>query len=221
MAIILQYKKNILITTALLVAFAAAGAALVGLTFSQTDEDIKYNEKLTLLRQLNNIIPADEYNNDLLIDTITLKSSQLLGTDEPSLAYRARKDGQDIAVVISSVAPNGYNGPIQMLVGIYNDGRLAGVRVVKHRETPGLGDAVSTTHSDWILGFNNKSLSNPESKYWKVKRDGGTFDQFTGATITPRAVVKAIHNALLYFSKNQTMLFSQPSKQTNLKDIES
>jgi electron transport complex protein RnfG len=221
MAIILQYKKNILITTALLVAFAAAGAALVGLTFSQTDEDIKYNEKLTLLRQLNNIIPADEYNNDLLIDTITLKPSQLLGTDEPSLAYRARKDDQDIAVVISSVAPNGYNGPIQMLVGIYNDGRLAGVRVVKHRETPGLGDAVSTTHSDWILGFNNKSLSNPESKYWKVKRDGGTFDQFTGATITPRAVVKAIHNALLYFSKNQTMLFSQPSKQTNLKDIKS
>lgn len=221
MAIILQYKKNILITTALLVAFAAAGAALVGLTFSQTEEDIKYNEKLTLLRQLNNIIPADEYNNELLVDNITLKPSQLLGTNEPSLAYRARKDGQDIAVVISCIAPNGYNGPIQMLVGIYNDGRLAGVRVVKHRETPGLGDAVSTTHSDWILGFNNKSLSNPESKYWKVKRDGGTFDQFTGATITPRAVVKAIHNALLYFNKNQTMLFSQPSKQTNLKDIKS
>lgn len=221
MAIILQYKKNILITTALLVAFAATGAALVGLTFSQTEEDIKYNEKLTLLRQLNNIIPADEYNNELLVDNITLKPSQLLGTNEPSLAYRARKDGQDIAVVISCIAPNGYNGPIQMLVGIYNDGRLAGVRVVKHRETPGLGDAVSTTHSDWILGFNNKSLSNPESKYWKVKRDGGTFDQFTGATITPRAVVKAIHNALLYFNKNQTMLFSQPSKQTNLKDIKS
>ena len=221
MAIILQYKKNILITTALLVAFAAAGAALVGLTFSQTEEDIKYNEKLTLLRQLNNIIPADEYNNELLVDNITLKPSQLLGKNEPSLAYRARKDGQDIAVVISCIAPNGYNGPIQMLVGIYNDGRLAGVRVVKHRETPGLGDAVSTTHSDWILGFNNKSLSNPESKYWKVKRDGGTFDQFTGATITPRAVVKAIHNALLYFNKNQTMLFSQPSKQTNLKDIKS
>jgi len=221
MAIILQHKKNILITTAVLIAFAASGAALVGLTFTQTEEDIKYNEKLTLLRQLNNIIPADAYNNDLLADTITLKPNQLLGTKEPSLAYRARKDGQDIAVVISSFAPNGYNGPIQMLVGVYNDGRLAGVRVVKHRETPGLGDAVSTTHSDWILGFNNKSLSNPEEKYWKVKRDGGIFDQFTGATITPRAVVKAIHNALLYFNKNQTMLFSQQSKQTNLKDIKS
>jgi electron transport complex protein RnfG len=221
MAIILQHKKNILITTALLIAFAVSGAALVGLTFSQTEEDIKYNEKLTLLRQLNNIIPADEYNNDLLIDTITLKPEKLLGTKEPSLAYRARKDGQDVAVVISSTAPNGYNGPIQMLVGIYNDGRLAGVRVVKHRETPGLGDAVNTTHSDWILGFNNKSLSNPEDKYWKVKRDGGTFDQFTGATITPRAVVKAIHHALLYFEKNQTMLFSQQAKQTNLKDTKS
>lgn len=221
MAIILQYKKSIMITTALLVAFAAVGSALVGLTFSQTEEDIRYNEKLTLLRQLNNIIPADEYNNDLLLDTITLEPSRLLGTKETSLAYRARKDDQDIAVVISSIAPNGYNGPILMLVGIYNDGRLAGVRVVKHRETPGLGDAVSTTHSDWILGFNNKSLSNPESKYWKVKRDGGIFDQFTGATITPRAVVKAIHDALLYFSKNQTMLFNQQEKQTDLKDTQS
>jgi electron transport complex protein RnfG len=221
MSIILQHTKNILITTALLIAFAASGAALVGLTFSQTEEDIKYNEKLTLLRQLNNIIPAGEYNNDLLIDAITLKPNQLLGTKEPSLAYRARKNGQDIAVVISSIAPNGYNGPIQMLVGIYNDGRLAGVRVVKHRETPGLGDSVSTTHSDWILGFNNKSLSNPEDKYWKVKRDGGIFDQFTGATITPRAVVKAIHDALLYFNKNQTMLFSQQPKQSNLKDSKS
>jgi electron transport complex protein RnfG len=221
MAIILQHSKNILITTALLIAFAVSGAALVGLTFFQTEEDIKHNEKLTLLRQLNNIIPADAYNNDLLADTITLSPNQLLGTKEPSLAYRARKDVQDVAVVISSIAPNGYNGPIQMLVGVYSDGRLAGVRVVKHRETPGLGDAVSTTHSDWILGFNNKSLSNPEEKYWKVKRDGGIFDQFTGATITPRAVVKAIHNALLYFNKNQTMLFSQQSKQTNLKDIKS
>jgi len=221
MAIFLQHKKNILITTALLIAFAVTGAALVGLTFIQTEDDIKYNEKLTLLRKLNNIIPAEEYNNDLLIDTIEIKPDNLLGTKETSIAYRARKNNQNIAVVISSIAPSGYNGPIQMLVGIYNDGQLAGVRVVKHRETPGLGDALSITHSDWILGFNNKSLKNPEKKYWKVKRDGGIFDQFTGATITPRAVVKAIHDALLYFNKNQTMLFSQQPKQTNLKDIKS
>jgi electron transport complex protein RnfG len=215
MAIILQYRKNILKTAVVLIVFAVAGAALVGLTFTQTEDDIEYNEKLTLLRKLNNIIPADAYNNDLLLDTISIKSNRLLGTKENSLAYRARKDDQDIAIVLSSIAPNGYNGPIHMLVGIYNDGRLAGVRVVKHRETPGLGDVVSVSHSNWILGFNNKSLGNPDSTRWKVKRDGGDFDQFTGATITPRAVVKAVHDTLLYFQQNQTMLFSQPETVLN------
>ena len=188
--------------------FAAAGAALVGLTFSQTEDDIKHNEKLTLLRKLNNIIPADAYDNDLLLDTITIKPSTLLSTKEESLAYRARKNNQNVAVVFTSIAPNGYNGSIYLLVGVNADGTLSGVRVVKHRETPGLGDVVEISRSDWILGFNDKSLINPDDKGWKVKRDGGVFDQFTGATITPRAVVKAVHNALLYFDKNQQMLFS-------------
>ncbi len=211
MSIISQHNKSILLTTSLLIIFAVAGAALVGLTFEQTKEDIEHNEKLTLLKKLNNIVPAEAYDNDLLVDTITIKADRLLGTKENTLAYRARKNNQNVAVVLSSIAPGGYNGPIHMLVGVYEDGRLAGVRVVKHRETPGLGDVVSITHSNWILGFDNKSLSNPDDKYWKVKRDGGKFDQFTGATITPRAVVKAIHDALLYFQKNQTMLFSKPS----------
>lgn len=207
MAIFLQHTKSILNTTYLLSIFAIVGAAIVGLTFTQTEDDIKHNEKLTLLRKLNNIVPADKYNNDLLADTITLKADLLLGTKETSLAYRARNNEKNIAVVLSSIAPSGYSGPIHMLVGIYENGQVAGVRVVKHRETPGLGDAVSITHSNWILGFNNKSLSNPTERDWKVKRDGGQFDQFTGATITPRAVVKAIRNALLYFKQNQTTLF--------------
>ena len=188
--------------------FAVLGGALVGLTFIQTEDDIKHNEKITLLRKLNNIIPAESYDNDLLLDTISIKPSSLLSTKEESLAYRARKNNKNIAVVFSSIAANGYNGSIYLLVGINADGKLAGVRVVKHRETPGLGDPVSITHSNWILGFDNKSLSNPDEKGWKVKRDGGEFDQFTGATITPRAVVKAVHNALLYFDQNQNMLFS-------------
>ena len=188
--------------------FAMFGAALVGLTFIQTEDDILYNEKLTLLKKLNNIIPAESYDNDLLLDTIIIKPSTLLGTDEDTLAYRARKNSKNIAVVYSSIAPNGYNGPIHLLVGVKANGQLAGVRVVKHRETPGLGDVVSITHSNWILGFDGKSLSQPNEKGWKVKRDGGVFDQFTGATITPRAVVKAVHNALLYFDQNQDSLFS-------------
>ena len=205
--------KTVVITASLLMLFAVIGAALVGLTFTQTEDDIKHNEELTLLKKLNNIIPADSYDNDLLQDIITLKANPLLGTDEQSLAYRARKNKKNVAVVFSSIAPNGYNGPIHLLVGIRADGVLAGVRVVKHRETPGLGDVVSSTHSDWILGFDGKSLSNPEQKGWKVKRDGGIFDQFTGATITPRAVVKAIHNALLYFDQNQATLFDTPSEK--------
>lgn len=202
-----QQIKNILVTASLLMLFAISGAALVGVTFIQTEDDIIYNEKLTLLRKLNNIIPAASYDNDLLLDTIVIEANSLLGTKETSLAYRARKNKQNIAVVYSSIAPNGYNGPIHLLVGVRADGKLAGVRVVKHRETPGLGDVVSLTHSDWILSFDNRSLSEPDEKGWKVKRDGGIFDQFTGATITPRAVVKAIHNALLYFDQNQDSLF--------------
>ncbi len=193
--------------------FAIIGAALVGLTFIQTEDDIRHNEELTLLKKLNNIIPAQSYDNDLLEDIITLKPNAMLGTEEPTRAYRARKNKQNVAVVFSSVAPNGYNGPILLLVGIKADGTLAGVRVVKHRETPGLGDVVSTSRSDWILDFDGRSLSNPEEKDWKVKRDGGIFDQFTGATITPRAVVKAVHNALLYFDQNQATLFDRPAEK--------
>jgi electron transport complex protein RnfG len=207
MAIIVTYKKNILITAALLMVFAVTGAALVGVTFMQTADDIKRNEELTLLRKLNTIIPAESYDNDLLADTRLIKPQPLLGTDEDTRVYRARKGNKNVAAIFSSIAPNGYNGPIQMLVGVYTDGRLAGVRIVKHRETPGLGDAVELTHSRWILGFDNKSLTDPDTKHWKVKRDGGIFDQFTGATITPRAVVQAVHDALLYFDKNQAMLF--------------
>lgn len=198
--------------------FAATGAALVGLTFTQTKDDIRYNEKLTLLKKLNNIIPAESYNNDLLLDTIVIKPNRLLSTKQPSLAYRARNNGKNVAVVFSSIAPSGYNGSIYLLVGVNADGTLAGVRVVKHRETPGLGDVVSITHSDWILGFNGRSLSNPNDRGWKVKRDGGIFDQFTGATITPRAVVKAVHNALLYFDKNQSMLFDQHAEREEKDD---
>lgn len=193
--------------------FAVIGAALVGLTFIQTEDDIRHNEELTLLKKLNNIIPAESYDNDLLEDIIILKPDPMLGTEEPSLAYRARKNKKNVAVVFSSVAPNGYNGPIHLLVGIKANGTLAGVRVVKHRETPGLGDVVSISRSDWILDFDGRSLSNPEKKDWKVKRDGGIFDQFTGATITPRAVVKAVHNALLYFDQNQATLFDRPAEK--------
>lgn len=212
----MNIHKQVATTALLLMLFAVIGAALVGFIYDNTYETIKYNEQQALLKQLNNIVPASDYDNDLLSDTLELAADHNLGTSEISTAYRARKQGKNVAVVFSAIAPNGYNGSIHLLVGVYNDGNLAGVRVVKHRETPGLGDAIEARRSDWILDFNDKSLAKLNDKQWKVKRDGGVFDQFTGATITPRAVVKAVHLALLYFNTNQDILFK---KEINDKEF--
>ena len=203
----MNLHKQVLTTALLLMIFAVIGAGIVGLTYESTYERIKRNEQMVMLRKLNTILSPSEYDNDLLADQVELGPDSLLGTGEASKAYLAFKDNAPVAIVLSPVAPNGYSGPIHMLVGIYYDGTVAGVRVIRHRETPGLGDAVESQRSDWILGFDDKSLDNPTSRQWKVKRDGGIFDQFTGATITPRAVVKAVHSALLYFEQHQKTLF--------------
>jgi len=133
-----------------------------------------------------------------------------LGTKESVPVFRARKDGKPVALAITPVAPDGYVGPIKLLVAISVDGTILGVRVLSHHETPGLGDAIEEKRSNWVLGFNGHSLSNPEDKGWHVRRDGGQFDQFTGATITPRAVVKAVHKALKFYELNKDKLFQQP-----------
>jgi len=117
-------------------------------------------------------------------------------------------NGKPVAVLATPVAPDGYSGSIKLLVGVYADGTLAGVRVLAHKETPGLGDAIEATRSDWILTFEGKSLNNPPPKAWAVKKDGGAFDQFTGATITPRAVVKAARQFLIYFQQHKEQLLA-------------
>jgi electron transport complex protein RnfG len=203
----MNIHKQVMTTAGLLMLFAVLGAALVGETWDSTYETIKRNEQEVLLRKLNTILPANGYDNDLLKDQIELPADPLLGSSKTSKAYRAYNKGKPVAIVLSPIAPNGYSGSIELLVGINYDGTLAGVRVVKHHETPGLGDAIEAERSDWILGFTGKSLQNPTPKKWKVKRDGGDFDQFTGATITPRAVVKAVHAALVYFDAHRKQLF--------------
>jgi electron transport complex protein RnfG len=136
----------------------------------------------------------------------------------PVTVYRARMDGLPVAVMMIITAPDGYNGDIRLLAGIDAEGAVIGVRVISHKETPGLGDPIEIEKSDWILGFNKKSLRNPESNGWGVKRDDGQFDQFTGATISPRAVVKVMHNTLLYFDANKQMLFDTPTQSTDQHD---
>jgi len=187
--------------------FSLIGIGLVTLIFYITSPKISQNQHDELLRSLKVIMPADLYDNDLVSDTLHVTDSRL-GSATPVAIYRARKHAQPVAAVIASSAPNGYNGTIKLLVAIMADGQLAGVRVVSHKETPGLGDGIEAQRSHWILTFNGKSLQQPDEKLWAVKRDGGVFDQFTGATITPRAVVNAVKNTLLYFQQHKQAIFS-------------
>lgn len=204
--------RNIVISALLLAVFGLLGAALVALIHEGTKARIEANIEATTLAQLNEILPADRYDNDIIRDVLKA-SDELIGGNDLTI-YRARLDGQPAAAVLTVIARGGYSGDIHLLVGITADGRITGVRVVSHRETPGLGDDIEVRRSDWILGFDDRSLGDPPEALWRVRSEGGVFDQFTGATITPRAVVRGVRNALTYFQQNRDMIF-QP-----LPDIE-
>lgn len=205
--------RSVLISAMFLFLFASIGTGLVAYTFDSTEERIADNQRRALLKSLNELVPDNLYDNDIYSDILYVQNSELLGTDEPVPVYRARKNGWPVAAVLAPIAPDGYNGSIRLLVAIQLNGKLAGVRVVQHRETPGLGDGIEAERSDWVLDFNGKSLLDPQESHWKVKRDGGTFDQFTGATITPRAVVKAVKKALLYYKAYGQTLFEQHPRE--------
>lgn len=201
-------KRYIIASGLILGLFAMIGTALVGITHDTTADRIAQNERLALLNKLQQILPAEQYDNNLLQSTLEIPADDRLGHKQPSTVYIATREGQIAAMIFPVIAPRGYSGEIRMLVGVHIDGRVAGVRVVSHKETPGLGDAIDIDRKDWILSFNNKSLGNPPASQWKVKRDGGAFDQFTGATITPRAVVQAVHLSLVYFERHKDELIS-------------
>jgi electron transport complex protein RnfG len=206
--------RQMFIAAGLLMGFAVVGTGLVALTFTGTKARIAANEEAALLENLNALVPADRYDNSLIEDTLHIVAPVSLGTRQPVTVYRAYRDQQPVALLATPVAPNGYSGPIKLLVGVYADGALAGVRVLNHRETPGLGDAIEIERSDWIRAFEGKTLSNPPLEKWQVEKDGGVFDQFTGATVTPRAVVSAVRRFLIYVEKNQAYLFNVKSSST-------
>jgi electron transport complex protein RnfG len=186
---------------------ALLGTALLAGVNDLTHERIVEQEKLRMLQQLNQIVPIVSYNNNLLEDVIKIEAPDFFRHPTPVIVYRARLDDQPVSVMMIVTAPDGYNGDIRLLVGINAAATILGVRVISHRETPGLGDPIEAEKSDWIFGFEHKSLKNPDSNSWAVKRDGGEFDQFTGATISPRAVVRAVHTTLLYFQAHKQALF--------------
>lgn len=157
-------------------------------------------------RQVLELLPRGSYDNHPLENAVSTFDPKLLGRDEPAPAYIARQGRQATAVVLQPIARDGYGGSIQLLVGVTAQGRLLGVRVVAHHETPGQGDRIELGKSDWLHGFDGRSLGDPTDAGWKVKKDGGQFDQFAGATVTPRAVVKATHLALQYFDAHKAEL---------------
>jgi electron transport complex protein RnfG len=124
-----------------------------------------------------------------------------------------RRTGAPVAVAIRSIAPDGYRGPLELLVVIAPDGKLIGVRVIRHNETPGLGDAFENRDADWLTRFRGLSLTNPPQQRWTVRRDGGDFDAFTGATITPRAIVKAVRRTLEFYRGNPELLFKEAERR--------
>ncbi|MES0874611.1 electron transport complex subunit RsxG [Sinimarinibacterium thermocellulolyticum] len=187
-------------------AFGLACAAVLGGTWTLTADRIREAEQQRLLRQLEEVLPVGAYDNAVASDTLQV-TSDALGPGTHTV-YRARRDGEPVAAVLSAVAPDGYGGPIALLVGIAYDGRITGVRVTAHKETPGLGDKIDLSRNDWILDFDGRSLLDPGPRDWAVKKDGGVFDQFAGATITPRAVVKAVHRSLQYFAEHRETLFA-------------
>ncbi len=206
----LKLSQSIIKNGVMLALFSLLCVGLVIYINSIARPDIELNAQKALQNSLQEILPATAHNNNLLQDTYKISPNNLLANTETKTAYIARQDDTPVAVILPVTAPEGYGGAIQLVVGIYADGTVSGVRVIPpHAETPGLGDNIETKKSDWMFSFNGKSLLNLTDKAWAVKKDGGQFDAFVGATITPRAVISAVHNALIYFQQNKQTLFKK------------
>lgn len=199
-------------TALALLVFSVIGATLLSGTFGLTAPSIERSERAAKLKLIAQALPAGAYDNNPVADARSLPVDPLLGLKRPGMAYLAYRGSTPVAVALEVVAPDGYSGEIKLLVGIGADGALTGVRVTGHRETPGLADYIEIGKSPWIRQFEGKSRSTPAPDQWKVRKDGGAFDSMAGATITPRAIVKAVARALDYFEAHKAGLM--PPKGT-------
>jgi electron transport complex protein RnfG len=198
--------RSMLGSSALLLGLALVGSTLLSVTHEATRARIIANERASLVTSLNDLLAPQLYDNDLINDVVELGGLKQFG-DKAVTLYRARLAGRPRAAVAVLTAVNGYRGPITLLVAVGIDGSLAGVRVLEHSETPGIGDGIELRHGDWIHGFEGRSLEDPASARWAVRKDGGVYDQLTGATTTARAIVQAVHDFLVYFRGNRQAAF--------------
>lgn len=204
--------KASFITALNLLVFTVIGTAMLAITYQLTHEPIARSEEKEKLKLVTQIAPIEAYDNDIIKDTAELAVDKLLGNDDTTIAYLGRLKGEPSIAVLQVVAPDGYSGKISLIISIRSDGtsngKIGGVRVISHKETPGLGDYIEIAKNKWITGFDGTSLESIKDSDWKVKKDDGQFDYMAGATITPRAVVKAVHKALQYFTQHRDELFA-------------
>lgn len=196
--------------------FALITSLLLASTYLGTKDNINAAERRAAQKILREIYPEESHDNDLLADVLPVPEAYLatLGLKSATDIHVVRKGGDITGFIIPATAPDGYSGDIRLLAGVNLDGSLAGIRVLAHNETPGLGDKVDTKKSDWIFEFDGKSLNNPQEEQWKVKKDKGYFDQFTGATITPRAVVSRVYKTLIFYREHRKELIKSAQKRT-------
>lgn len=194
--------------------FTAVTAAVLAAVVAWTRAPIAAQQQRAQLASLSALLPVDGYDNDPVADRIEVLAPEGLGGTLPQTIHRVRRAGLPVAAVLGVTADDGYNGPIHLLLGVGVDGAVIGVRVIGHQETPGLGDPIEANRSNWIDGFAGRRIGDPPVERWAVRRDGGDFDQFAGATITPRAVVKAIRRALTWFGDNQALVFATDDAPT-------
>lgn len=202
-------RRRAILRSALALAATGAVFAIVLFALAQmTAGRIAENRRNWIKQPLYSLLNGVEFDNDPLTDRISVVSRDLLGTAAPAVIYRARRNGKPVAAVIQTIAPEGYRGPLELLVAVAWDGALLGVQVLRHDETPGLGDQFETREADWLEAFRGLSLQNPPQHQWTVRKDGGAFDAFTGATITPRAIVRGVRRALELYAAQRERLFA-------------
>lgn len=203
-----EIVKHAVKTAFVMVMFAIIGTAMLAYIYDVTKTPIAESEAQARMALFRQIVPEALHDNALLEDRIEIPADPMLGHKSPSYVYRARMDGQPTAVILEAIAPDGYSGDIKVLVAIRVDGSIAGVRVLAHKETPGLGDYIDVGRSAWVKQFDGQSLTLTKPELWTVKKDGGQFDYMAGATITPRAVIKAVRKVLEYYAIHHESLFA-------------
>jgi len=188
---------------------AAVCTALVATTYLATKDRIAANDKALLEQSLQPALSGIFYDSGVSESRLVIPPPHGLPGSDAAIVYRVYAEDEPVAALFVVTARDGFSGSIRILVGIGVDGTVTGVRILQHRETPGLGDKIESARSNWVFQFDGRSLGNPQASGWAIRVDGGEFDQLTGASITPRAVIKAIRDTLIYFDAHRDEVFQE------------